>query len=64
VNPTTALMLSRTIENDRRRELERRHWRFLRAERMDTETRGPRSWSLRLPRLPRLLRLRASTSKP
>jgi hypothetical protein len=50
MNPTTALMLSRTIENDRRRELERRRWQFLRAEPMKGGRRGPRSWSLRLPR--------------
>jgi hypothetical protein len=50
MNPTTALMLSRTIEDDRRRELERRHWQLLRPEPMDDGTRGPRSWSLRLPR--------------
>jgi len=50
MNPTTALMLSRTIEDDRRRELERRHWQLLRAEPMDGEARGRRSWSLRLPR--------------
>jgi hypothetical protein len=52
MNPTTALMLSRAIEDDRRRELERRHWQLLRTEPMAGEARRPRSWSLRLPRFP------------
>lgn len=51
MNPTTARMLYRTIENDRRREQERRRWQLLRAKPIDGETRGPRWWSLRLPRL-------------
>lgn len=51
MNPTTALMLTRTIENDRRRDLERRQRQLLRAEPMDGGTHGPRSWSLRLPRI-------------
>lgn len=51
MNPITALMLTRAIEDDRRREIARRPHRLIEAEPMRDEPRGPRSWSLRLPRL-------------
>lgn len=49
MHPITVLMLSRTIEDDRRREIERRrHW-LIRPEPIDGE-RNRRRWRLRLPR--------------
>ena len=50
MHPITALMLSRTVEDDRRRELERRPDRLLKAEPM-RPPRGPRTWSMRILRL-------------
>lgn len=50
MNPITALMLSHAIEDDRRRELERRPSRLLKAEPM-REPRERRSWSMRILRL-------------
>ena len=51
VNSVTALMLSRAIEQDRRREIERRRpHRPMTAERVARPSTGRRSWSLRLPR--------------
>lgn len=50
MHPITALMLSRSIEDDRRRELERRPNRLLKAEPMRSP-RGPRTWSMRILRL-------------
>lgn len=46
----TALMLSRSIEDDRRRELDRRPGRLLKAEPM-RPPREPRAWSMRILRL-------------
>lgn len=50
MNPTVALMMSKTIEDDRRRELARRPQRFVEPE---SPTRRPgerRTWSLPFPR--------------
>jgi len=43
-------MLSRAIEEDRRREIERRPHRLLTAEPMGRPSAGRRSWTFRLPR--------------
>jgi len=51
MNPVTALMLSRAIEQDRRREIEARPHRLLAAEPMGRPLAGRRRWILRLPRL-------------
>jgi len=50
MNSVTALMLSRAIEEDRRREIERRPHRLLTAEPMGRPSAGRRSWTFRLPR--------------
>ena len=50
MNPVTALMLSRAIEQDRRREIERRPHRLLTAEPMDRPSTARRGWTFRLPR--------------
>ena len=51
MNSITALMLSRAIDQDRRREVERRSpHRPMTAERMGRPPTGRRSWILRLPR--------------
>ena len=50
MNPVTALMLARAIEQERRREIERRPHRLMRAERIDRHEEG-RRWTFRLPRL-------------
>ena len=46
-----ALMLSRAIEQDRRRGVERRPHRMVQADPMKRPEQGRRRWSLRLPRL-------------
>ena len=50
MDPITALMLSRSIEDDRRRELGRRAGRLMTAEPMQSP-RQPRTWSMRILRL-------------
>ena len=50
MNSITALMLSRAIEQDRRREIERRPHRLITAESKGRPTQGRRSWTFRLPR--------------
>lgn len=50
MNSITALMLSRAIEQDRRREIERRPHRLMQAESKDRRSPGRRSWTFRLPR--------------
>ncbi len=50
MHPITALMISRTIEDDRRRELEHRPSRLLTAE-PTRKPRAPRIWSMRILRL-------------
>ena len=51
MNSITALMLSRAIEQDRRREIERRPRRLMKAEPMGQTSKGQRrSWTFRLPR--------------
>ena len=50
MHPITALMLSRSIEDDRRRELARRPSRLLTAEPMRSP-RGAQTWSMRILRL-------------
>jgi hypothetical protein len=50
MNPITVLMLSETVEAERRREIERRRHRFVEPEPIGDEPRG-RSWRLHLPRL-------------
>jgi hypothetical protein len=50
MNSVTALMLSRAIEQDRRREIERRPHRLMTAEPMGRSSAGRRSWTFRLPR--------------
>lgn len=49
MNPITVLMLSEGIEDDRRREIERRRHRLIRPEPVDGEGKA-RQWRLRLPR--------------
>ena len=51
MNSVTALMLSRAIEQERRREIERRPHRLMTAEPMSRPLAGRRSWTFRLPRL-------------
>jgi hypothetical protein len=51
MNSVTALMLSRAIEENRRREIERRPHRLMTAEPMARPSTGRRSWAFRLPRL-------------
>lgn len=51
MNSITALMLSRAIEQDRRREIERRPHRLITAEPMGRPVKERRSWTFRLPRL-------------
>lgn len=51
MNSITALMLSRAIEQDRRREIERRPNRLMTAEPMGRPSAGRRGWTFRLPRL-------------
>ncbi len=48
MDSVTALMLSRAIEDDRRRQIERRPHRLMTAEPMGPPTIGRRSWTLRL----------------
>ena len=50
MNPTVALMLSKTIEDDRRRQLARRKHRFLEPERTSRRSGERRPWSLPFPR--------------
>lgn len=50
MNPVTALMLSRAIEQDRRREIESRRHRLLTPEPMGRPSTGRRGWAVRLPR--------------
>jgi hypothetical protein len=51
VNSVTALMLSRAIEQDRRREIERRRpHRLTTAEPQGRPAQGRRSWTFRIPR--------------
>ena len=51
MNSVTALMLSRAIEQERRREIERRPHRLMTAEPVGRPSTGRPSWSFRLPRL-------------
>jgi hypothetical protein len=51
VNSVTALMVSRAIEQDRRRGIERRPQRLMKAEPKGRPAPGRRSWTFRLPRL-------------
>lgn len=51
MHPITALMLSRTIEADRRRETERRRHRPARTEPVETGSGDRRRWTIRIPRL-------------
>jgi len=51
MNSVTALMLSRAIQQDRRRLTEPRPRRMMTAEPMGRPSTGRRSWSIRLPRL-------------
>ena len=50
MNSVTALMLSRAIEQDRRREIERRPHHLMTAEPVRRPSTGRRSWTFRLPR--------------
>jgi hypothetical protein len=50
MHPITALMLSRAIEADRRRELERRRHRPARTEPIETGRGERRRWTIRIPR--------------
>ena len=50
MNPTVALMLSKTIEDDRRRELTRRKHRFVEPEAPSHRPIERRAWSLPFPR--------------
>jgi hypothetical protein len=50
MNPTVALMLSKTIEDDRRRELARRKHRFVEPETPSRHPSDRRAWSLPFPR--------------
>ena len=56
MKPITALMLSHAIEDDRRREMERRSHRFVQPKPMNRRGEPRRSWMLRIP----ILRLAAS----
>lgn len=50
MNSITALMLSRAIEQDRRREIERRPHRLMTAEPMGRPSTARRGFTFRLPR--------------
>ncbi len=51
MHPITALMLSQSIEQERRLELERRRRRLFEAEPMRPNDRRRLSWLTRIPRL-------------